>query len=431
MVIEATMPEGSNLAPLNKFRLHNVIRFLFLVAVFLVLFSPTMVYVAAFAAVLTLFSADCRTKLPQLFRLTPVRLGLLYLLVVIAGIFYTPAIKSDIIKELLVTGLFVFFLPLLVTVFGNKAWQQRLLLTLFASAFVLALRMVAAYFSLIPASWSHFFLFKIHYIQQAATLVALGIYLGLYLALEASSKIKRGVFIGLAIFLIVVSLAFQREKVGMILSFVTLLLFFLQHLRCLKWICLMLLGYSALVGVIYHYSTATQSRINSAVYEAHHVQPTRLAHAASVAEVKLVGSINLRWHTALSALEASKIRPIFGFGTGTFSMSHKSNPPGMTGNMLIYLSTTTPEVGSLFLLMRHGWLGFLVWVAFMFSWWLVCRPLGFNKSCLVFATLAVLVLADCSFPAFYHSRAWVWLFAVLIPVAGSLFEDDKKVLSKG
>jgi hypothetical protein len=118
-------------------------------------------------------------------------------------------------------------------------------------------------------------------------------------------------------------------------------------------------------------------------------------------------------------------RPIWGYGTGAFAMSHHSNPPLMSGDLLKYLNTTTPEIGSLFVLIRHGWIGVLIFIAFLGSWWWVCRPLGFRPSCLVCATLLILLLADCSYPAFYHSRAWLWLFAVLIAVAGGLFNDAR------
>jgi hypothetical protein len=414
--------------------LGNTARILFMCAVFLAIFSPTMVYVAAFSALLSLVLPSCRAGLPALFRLPSVRIGMLYFLVVIAGIFYTPAIKSDIIKELLVVALPVFFLPLLVTVFQERVWQHRLITVLFASGMLMAVRMLAFSQHWIPHSWNHIFLFQVHYIQQAATVVALGIYLGLYLAFEAKTRPARVTFAILAVFLVVVSLGFQEERVGMVLSFISLLTFFLQHLRKLRWLALMVVGYAILVGILYHVSPIMHKRVGVAIQDVKLLVAAKrvsIAPATAAASIKRSAqtSFGLRYNTAMAAFEASSHRPVFGYGTGAFAMSHKSNPP-LSGYMLKHLSTTTPEVGSLFVLMRHGWLGILIFVAFLFSWWRVCRPLGYNQSCLVFAALAILVLADCSYPAFYHSRAWVWLFAVLIAVAGRLLNNSRSSHSR-
>ena len=228
----------------------------------------------------------------------------------------------------------------------------------------------------------------------------------------------KGAYISLAVFLIVVLLGFQGERVGMVLSFIALVMFFLQHVRVLRWILLMLVGYAALFGVIYHFSSQTHARLHTLVHE------TRNIKADNTGKQAFTSSTALRWYTAKSGLEASIRKPVFGYGTGAFAMSHKSNPP-LTGDLLKYLNTTTPEVGGIFVLMRHGMVGLFIFIAFLFSWWWACRPLGYNRSALVFAALGVLVLADCSFPAFYHSRAWLWLFAVIITAAGTLFEKSK------
>jgi hypothetical protein len=362
---------------------------------------------------------------------------MVYFLLVVAGIFYTPAIRPDIIKELLVIALPVFFLPLLTTAFQERLWQHSLITALFASGLLMGIRMLAFSQHWIPHQWGHIFLFKQHYIQQAATLVALGIYLGLYLAMEARARWARVVFSILALFLIVVSLGFQEERVGMVLSFVSLLIFFLQHLRKLKWLILMIIGYALLAFLTYQVSPLMKNRIDRGVKEASALIAKRASvtsiapHGVSVAESAAQTSFGLRYHTALAAIEASNHRPIFGYGTGAFAMSHKSNPPLISDNLRKYLNTTTPEMGSLFVLMRHGWLGMLVFVVFLFSWWWVCRSLGYNRSCLVFGTLVVLVLADCSYPAFYHSRAWLWLFAVLIAVAGGLLNNSRPGNTRG
>jgi O-antigen ligase len=395
----------------------NALRCLFIFSVFLAIFSPTMIYVAAFSALLTLVKKELREVVPQLLRMAPVRLGLLYLWIVLLGVFYTPATGFDITKEILVSVLPVFLFPLLIPLFSDKAWQRRLLMALLASGVVLALRMLAENFHLIPSAWGrHFFLFNVHYIQESAALAALGIYLSLYLALEAPTRMAKVTYIALALFLTVVLLGFQGERVGMVLSFIALVLFFFQHLRALHWIFLMLVGYTALFAVSYHFSQNTHERLNALANE------TRAINSDGSANKVFGSSTALRWYTLKSGLEVSREQPIFGYGTGAFSMSHKSNPP-MTGNLLKYLDTTTPEVGAIFILMRHGLLGLLIFLAFLFSWWWVCRSLGFNRSSLVFAGIAILVLADCSFPAFYHSRGWLWLFAVIIAGSGALFEQ--------
>lgn len=411
--------DGAEASKAQPITFNNGLRCLFIASVILAIFSPTMVYVAAFSCFLATYSKELRDALPKLLRMLPVRLGLLYLVVALIGIFYTSAIRADIVKEILVIVFPVLFLPLLIPLFSSKVWQRRLLIGLLVSGTVLAARMLLDVFHWIPSVWSqHFFLFNVHYTQQSAVLTALGIYLSLYLTLEASTRMAKGAYISLAVFLIVVLLGFQGERVGMVLSFIALVMFFLQHVRVLRWILLMLVGYAALFGVIYHFSSQTHARLHTLVHE------TRNIKADNTGKQAFTSSTALRWYTAKSGLEASIRKPVFGYGTGAFAMSHKSNPP-LTGDLLKYLNTTTPEVGGIFVLMRHGMVGLFIFIAFLFSWWWACRPLGYNRSALVFAALGVLVLADCSFPAFYHSRAWLWLFAVIITAAGTLFEKSK------
>lgn len=414
--------------------LDNTIRCFFMVAVFFAIFSPTSVYIGAFAAVLTVFSKTIRIHFAQLFRLLPVRLGSLYLALVLVGIFYTPATTADIFKEVQIVVFFAALLPLLIPAFADKRWQHRLLLALLGSVLLLALRMIADHYHIIPRSWQQFFLFHVHYIQQGATLVALGIYIALHLALCAKSKFSRAVFIVLAIFLILVCLAFQRERVGMVLSFVSLLIFFLQHLRALRWLALMLVGYALLLGASYMLSASTHSRIQATIHSTHLlIKGTRIeqteqstgepAKASEPIQAAWKTSVGGRWYVNKYGIKASMLRPLWGFGTGTFSKSHQSNPPELTQhkNLLMYLEKATPEVGSIFVVLRHGWVGAIVFAAFMFAWWWATRPLGFKRSTLVFAVLCILMLADCSYPAFYHSRAWVWLFAVLVAAMGERF----------
>lgn len=410
----------------------DFIRILLMTSVFLAIFSPTMIYLAVLSALLCLVLPSCRLSLSTLLRLRSIHWGVLYFGLVIIGIFYTPAIQSDIIKELLVIVLPILFLPLLMTVFRERIWQMRLIAVLFASGLLMGARMLAFSQHGIPPQWSHVFLFKEHYIQQAATVVALGIYLGLYLATEVKTRFVSAILVVASVFLTVVSLGFQQERVGMILSFVAVLIFFLQHLRRLTWLMLMVIGYVLLAFFLYHVSPMMKERIDKAIKEGRALiadKPTVVtapfAQHDIVIESTAQTSLGLRYHTATAALEASSYQPIWGYGTGAFAMSHRSNPPLTSANLQKYLSAATPEMGSLFVLMRHGWLGLLVFMAFLLSWWWVCRPLGYKRSCLVFATLVVLVLADCSYPAFYHSRAWLWLFAVLVAVAGGLLNNSQ------
>ncbi len=407
------------IAKVRAITFQNAIRCLFLFSIFLVIFSPTMLYGAILSSVLALVTKELRYAQKKLWQMLPVRLGLLYFLIVLAGIFYTPAIESDRIKEVLVMALPVVFFPLLIPLFANKVWQRRLLIALLASGALLAFRVLAESIGLMQSTWGErVFLFRIHYIQESAALMAWSIYLSLYLTLEASTKIAKGIYIALAVFLLIILLGFQGERVGMVLSFIALGIFCVQHIRVLHWISLVCVGYFVLFAVSYLFSPQTQTRVDALINQSYTIKSDALAGK------EFFSSTALRFYTAKAGLNVFLKQPLFGYGTGAFSMSHKSNPV-LTGEGLKYLKTTTPEVGAVFILMRHGLVGFLVFIAFLWSWWWVCRPLGFNRSALVLTALIVLLLADCSFPLFYHSRSWLWLFAVIISVTGSLFEKRK------
>lgn len=398
----------------------NSLRCLFMAAVFLAIFSPTMSYVAAGTALLTLASKDIRSSVPRLLRMRPVQLGLLYLLLVLIGVTYTTATWLEMKAEILAILLPTVLLPLLIPLFNERIWQRRLLLALLASGVLLAIRMTASYFHLYPAAWAHhFFLFKVHYVQQGSAVVALGVYLALYLSLGAATKKKQVVYMGLAACMVIVLLAFQGERVGMILSFCAPLFFFMQYLRKLKWLLLLALGYGLLAFSIYQLSPQTKYQIREAVASAHSINA---ASTVKTTELPQTG-VALRWHMSIMGLKVAMMKPFFGFGTGSFSLHHKSvqKLPGYPA-FESALSQKTPEASIIFVLMRHGIVGVLIFMAYLFMWWWISRPLGFRQSTLVFATLFILVLADCSFPAFYHSRAWIWLFVILMAVLGRLFQ---------
>lgn len=395
-------------------RLGDVMRWFFLAMVFLAIFSPTAVYFSVLSIVLLFFYPTMRAQLPKLFSLAPVRLGLLYLFIVLIGIFYTPAVPMDIGKEILVVVLFTILLPLWLPAFEDSAWQKRLLFTLLASVLFLSLVMIADFYHLISWNWRHWvFLFRLHYIQQEATLIALGIYMALHLGMNQVTRRRKALFMVVAFFLLVVSLVFQHERVGMVLALVALLLFCVLHLRCWKWMIVLLAGFCLIFILAYRYSAPSRYKIDL------------LVHSAKTLHTNPNTSLSIRWNTAHAGLQAAGEKSTFGFGTGVFSSGQQSVPPlPNQPEAWKLLNALKPEVGSIYVLLRHGWVGLLVFISFLFSWWWVSRPLGFERSSLVFSTLTILTLADCSYPAYYHSRAWVWLFAVLIATMGNHFSQQ-------
>ena len=369
--------------------------------VFFAIFSTSAVYLLSLPVFLVLCIRVLRARCAIVFRWLPVWLGLLYLALVLLGIVGTPAVFSDISKELLVVALPVITFPLLLPLFTSSQSRSILLYALILSAVCVGVRTVLLHFGWIPDSWSDFFMLRQRYVQQAATLMALGIYLLLFKAKLVETKAAKITFCVLAIALFLILLAAQVERVGMVLALLAPIIFFLQQRRCRKWLPVLLVVMGVLGWLAHEFSPNTQGRIRDTI------RSVRTIHSLPNT------SLGLRVHSNMAAFGVIKEKPMWGYGTGTFAYKNKSTPtPQKSSADWIMINKRKPEMGSAFVLLRHGVIGLVALCALLLAWWLKSRQISVQDSRLVFASMFILLLADCSYPAFYHSRAWIWLIAV-------------------
>jgi O-antigen ligase len=282
-----------------------------------------------------------------------------------APIFILPSLLQKRSHRALMLGAYLFSTMLLALGMGLLAWQPEML----------------------PNAWHRLCL---THPQEKSVLLAITVFLWAILAVHVRPRWASLGAVFAAVFITVVLLLGQSERVGQVLWVVGLGFFALRHLRWRTIACgIILLGLAAAALMLNAPNRVTDNLHRTVVNtQAFITQPAVRTHPTT--------SMAIRLSLYAKSYPFFKAQPWFGYGAGTFT----STLPGYTLPDQLGPYSGPLENNYLMLLLAVGLTGLTCFILFLVALWRMGNTLPTLERSILQGTLLLIGLAAASFPAF-------------------------------
>jgi len=402
------------IASFSASRSLNAARWLIIVMLVALLFSPPVTNLAQLMLVLlVLASSELRSRVVCACRQPLARGALAFYIVLSIGVFYSIASWNDALsmwggwRKLLM-------LPLAMALFDEPRWKLRFVHVLVGVSAVCAL---ASYYgwlthTLFPMPEPEFGIIIRNHATQGM-IFGVAAFAAAALALHPGSSAAKRSLLGACALLLITNIALVTSgRSGYIVllacSFVLVAGWLFTSRKVTAKTVLLAVGAFGLIVAILALSSPSRQRITQAIEE---VQTYRQAQD--------VTSMGIRMFFWKNTIPMIKERPLFGYGTGAFKAAYQRQINGQAGVAATF--TSDPHNQFLKIAAEHGLIGLAVFLIFLAST-LTQRPsapyrlLGLG----VLAAWCATSLANSHFSTFSEGTfVYLWLGALLANEADS------------
>lgn len=400
-------------------------RWLVIVMLIGLMFSPPVVSLAELLFVITIFfSKELRSKIVVACRQPIVLWILAFYAVISVGVIYSIAPSQDA-SHMWGSWRKVLLLPLAIAVFDDVAWKKRLIETFVAVAAISAIVSYIGWMTHfnfpVPGGAEFGVLVRNHATQGMVFSVAAFASLVIAFSDTGLGKIKRTAFMLSALLLVGNVIYITTGRSGYIVTivclFAGLVAFYMNsqkqfRIRTILTICFAL----ALMVLSLALSPTAHQRIQQAFDEANHYQ--------KMTEETSMGIRVVFWKNTLEMLES---RPLLGYGTGAFKTAYERQVANKSG--ITAMVTADPHNQFMKIVGENGILGLAIFLGFLISAYKqrVSQPyrlLGLG----VMSAWIVTSMANSHFSTFAEGNfVYIWLGAMLareISVQGATLKAD-------